>query len=165
MLKLIESNNSILQTPALNFDFSDNSVDPLKLATEMLEFMRNSNGIGLAAPQIGLSLCFFITDCGKKPRFCFNPNIINSSDKHLKYKEGCLSFPGLYLSILRPEIIEVQYQDENGDFVTDQLHGIESRCFQHELDHLHGIVFTSRVKSTTLRLARLRKKPVGRRNI
>lgn len=118
------------------------SVEPNKeLANRMMEFMRRKKGLGLAANQVGYLYRLFVMDINV-PRRCFNPRIIQSFDVVNKnYYEGCLSYPGKKLLKPRSIFIAVEYTDQNKKKVTDMLHGLEAICYQHELDHLNGIVW------------------------
>lgn len=117
-----------------------------RLAEEMLDFMRTHNGIGLAAPQIGHSLRLFIMEVGGHIRYCFNPEIVKTGNDLTDFDEGCLSFPGDSCILTRPYSIIVRYQDSKGEWTETDLVGLESRCFQHELDHLDGITMHDRFK-------------------
>jgi len=118
----------------------------LILANNMLKFMRENDGIGLAAPQIGISKRVFVMEVHGRERMCFNPEIIFSSDVLTEFPEGCLSFIGDQCIIKRPDTICVKYQDHQGNWIEDDMVGLEARCFQHELDHLDGIVMHDRKK-------------------
>lgn len=115
-----------------------------RLVDEMLDFMRKQNGIGLAAPQIGISQRMFVMDINGRQWACFNPKIEESSEESSEFQEGCLSFPGEACIIKRPRIIKVTYQDADGSIIKETLDSLESRCFQHELDHLDGITMHER---------------------
>lgn len=115
-----------------------------RLVQELLDLMTAENGIGLAAPQVGISQRVFVMKIGLKSWACFNPEIIKSGDDFVLFDEGCLSFPGESCSITRPNSIEVSYQTAQGQEVKEQLTGLAARCFQHELDHLDGITMHDR---------------------
>lgn len=114
------------------------------LAQTMLEFMHQKDGIGLAAPQIGLSKRLFVMCIDGQPRTCFNPEILEQSPDQVEMVEGCLSFRGQSCKITRAAEISVRYQNYRGDWYTERLQGLAARCFQHELDHLDGIVMQDR---------------------
>ena len=116
------------------------------LVLQLLEFMRKENGIGLAAPQIGISRRIFVMDTAGWQGACFNPEITHSSKNLVDFDEGCLSFPGEHCIIQRPDWVDVRYQDYNGHWHTERFFGILARCFQHELDHLDGITMWDRIK-------------------
>lgn len=116
------------------------------LVETMLEIMRAKQGIGLAAPQIGLSRRLFVLDVEGQIRVCFNPEIVDVGPEHTEMVEGCLSFPGRSCIIKRPREIAVRYQNHRGDWYSERMDGLMARCFQHELDHLDGIVMQDRYK-------------------
>ena len=117
-----------------------------QLQARMYSFMQRQNGIGLAAPQIGISRRIFVMGIQGWQRACFNPEIRDFSTKSVLFDEGCLSFPGEHCIIQRPEWVEVRYQDPEGEWHTERFSGILARCFQHELDHLDGITMWDRYK-------------------
>jgi peptide deformylase len=126
-----------------DFDFP---VRNKMLVDEMVALMLRENGIGLAAPQIGISRRLFVMCVDGNHRHCFNPEIVESSEQIVEFNEGCLSFPGDQCIIKRPDWVRVSYQDHTGAVIETQLFGLESRCFQHELDHLDGITMWQRYK-------------------
>jgi peptide deformylase len=147
-------------------DAWDFSVDPdaQSLETHMIDLMLSNNGIGLAANQIGLNKRVFVTGHldnkeFPKPFALFNPIIIEKSEEMVLDKEGCLSFPGLYLSIKRPRWVKIEYQDSQGERQTLSADGYFSKCIQHEIDHLDGVCFIDKVSAMKLQLAnkKLRK--------
>ena len=118
----------------------------LLLVQQMRRFMRQQNGIGLAAPQIGISRRVFVMEIQGWQRDCFNPEITGSSGNFTDFDEGCLSFPGEHCIIMRPEWVDVKYQDPKGHWHSERFSGLLARCFQHELDHLDGITMWNRHK-------------------
>ena len=127
----------------VNFDY------PVKnqlLSQDMIQFMHQENGIGLAAPQIGISKRIFVMEIAERQWACFNPEIIQSSQNIVDFNEGCLSFKGDSCIIARPDSISVIYQDHHGEWYSEVLDGLAARCFQHELDHLDGITMWDRYK-------------------
>jgi len=124
----------------------------------MFELMKKYGGIGLSANQVGLPFNMFVL--GDHPQLenglkmaCFNPMIISSSEEKVVMKEGCLTFPFLWLSITRPRKVVVKYEDENGELKEGHLDGMMSRIFQHEYDHMLGRVFTEYASKMKLDLA------------
>ena len=136
---LVLEKDPILKKNCEDFDFS--SDDSEKLAKQISTDMVNHEGIGLAAPQIGvLKRAFIIGDMsGILP--CFNPEIVSYSEDEDWLTEGCLSFPGLYIKIKRPTSIDVRFQDMSGAWREMSMEGIVARCYQHELDQLYGVTF------------------------
>jgi peptide deformylase len=141
----MELTRRVLHTKAKPADFHHPGRNRL-LQTRMHSFMRRQNGIGLAAPQIGISRRIFVMSIQGWQRSCCNPDIGNFSEKSVFFDEGCLSFPGEHCIIKRPEWVDVRYQDSEGEWYTERFGGILARCFQHELDHLDGITMWDRYK-------------------
>ena len=137
--------NRVLKNHAKPVEF-DYPVRNEILGQDMIRFMREENGIGLAAPQIGISRRVFVMEIGDRQWACFNPEIVQSSEIIPEFNEGCLSFKGDSCIIRRPESIEVRYQDHRGEWHSETLDGLEARCFQHELDHLDGVTMWDRYK-------------------
>lgn len=157
------SDRSKLTTFSTDWDFN-NGEDTHKLESTMLELMLANRGIGLAANQIGLDKRVFVMGSDNiekfiRPFILFNPKIIEHSSETSVYKEGCLSFPGLELSITRPKSILAGYTDKDGKERSIELDGLAARCFLHEYDHLDGICFVDKVSQLKLQLAmkKLRK--------
>jgi peptide deformylase len=124
------------------------------LIARMKMTMRKFGGIGLSANQCNVSTRMFLISHLGEEMVCINPKLIAFGQNDIKLDEGCLSFPGLILSVKRYEDIDVEYQDENGETVNKHLDGMLARCFQHELDHMNGIKFTSQVSNLVLSLAK-----------
>ena len=120
--------------------------DTKKLMDDMLETMYAAPGIGLAAVQVGILKRLVVIDISKgeekkKPIFLINPQIIHQSEKTSVYEEGCLSLPGQFAEIERPEKCTVKYIDYNGKEKDLKADGLLATCIQHEVDHLNGILF------------------------
>jgi peptide deformylase len=118
------------------------------LIADMFETMRNANGSGLAAPQIGLSKRIIVLEL-KEEKFqmaMINPKILeySSFEKNIM-GEGCLSFPGIELDVKRSASIEVEWYDENKKYHKEHFDGIVARIIQHEIDHLNGTFFIDRI--------------------
>jgi peptide deformylase len=116
------------------------------LIKEMYEVMYGANGVGLAAPQVGLDMRIFIVDPAareeeKSPLTMINPKIISIEENLVPYEEGCLSFPEHFAEIDRPDKLSIEYIDENNQKKIMNAEGFTSRIIQHELDHLNGILF------------------------
>ena len=117
------------------------------LAADMLETMYKAPGIGLAAPQVGISTRLIVLDCEKddsvdaKPLVMVNPEIVSSSEEMNVYEEGCLSIPDHFAEVTRPREVEVKWMDLNGAAQFKSFDGLWATCVQHEIDHLNGILF------------------------
>ena len=141
MLTLVKEPDPILTQVAERWDF-ENHVNAAVIEREMLELMRASNGIGLAANQVGLLRRVFVMKLSDGREIgCFNPAILYAEGEQMD-EEGCLSFPNLFLTVKRYEKLTAMYLDNTGEKCIIELEGIDARCFQHELDHLNGVCFT-----------------------
>ena len=119
-----------------------------KLALDMIETMQDANGVGLAAPQVGVSLRMVIVDFNPElgdPRPLVNPVIIKRSGRKQLGEEGCLSFPGLKSHVKRTPRLVVEAQDLDGNTVEYEAEDLAARAVQHELDHLDGMLFVDKV--------------------
>ena len=149
--------------------FKDNEKIELKeFIDNMFETMKKYGGIGLSANQVGKPYRMFIMgdhpniEKGKKWA-CINPKITNMTKDLIRYKEGCLTFPFLFLDIERPQDISVEYLDENLEKKEEHMSGILARCFQHEFDHMQGIVFTEHVSKLKLDMSLKKRDKAVRR--
>ena len=115
-----------------------------KLAEDMITTMYAAPGVGLAAPQVGIERRLFVYDWGDGPDTIVNPEIVES-DGEWAYVEGCLSIPGLSWEVVRPRSVHLRGRDLNGDEVDFEVDEFEARVFQHELDHLDGVLFVERL--------------------
>jgi peptide deformylase len=116
----------------------------VKLANDMLEAMYAEPGIGLAAPQVGVSRRLFVYDIGEGPKALVNPRIVESRGEWV-YEEGCLSIPGVYWPITRPKEVHLVGHDLDGNEVSLEADELLARLFQHELDHLDGVLMPDRL--------------------
>ncbi|OAN78462.1 peptide deformylase [Sulfitobacter sp. EhC04] len=131
----------------------DDLSDELRaLADDMLKTMYDAPGIGLAAPQIGVSSRLIVLDCVKeegeppRPLVMFNPEVIASSDRLNTYEEGCLSIPDQFADVTRPAEVEVRWIDRDGNERTETFDKLWATCVQHEIDHLDGKLFIDYLK-------------------
>jgi peptide deformylase len=136
------------------FGFADRK----ELSKVMYDNMAKYGGLGLSANQLGLPYRMFVMGGHPqiedgKVRTVFNPLINDVSPESINLKEGCLSFPFLFLSIKRPKWCSVKYTDENGEEVEETLHGMSARIFMHENEHMNGYVFTDLVSKLKLERA------------
>ncbi len=116
------------------------------LLPEMVVAMRQADGIGLAAPQIGKNLRICVIEIDGIVRNFINPKITSASTEKILFEEGCLSLPGEFFTIERSEQVTVRYLDEHGQEKKLRAHGLLAICLQHELDHLDGILICDRYK-------------------
>lgn len=153
-MQLIKHPNPILTQQAVRWDFEkDTSAE--KLEVDMVQLMIESGGIGLAANQVGLLKRVFAIHLKDQVPFCmFNPYILHGSNDSVQGNEGCLSFPDLFLNVPRHTNITAGYVDRHNNKRIIELTGIDSRCFQHELDHLDGVCFTDLISPLKLSMAK-----------
>ncbi len=130
-----------------------------KLVADMIETMYEAPGVGLAAPQVGVEKRLFVYDIGDGPLAILNPRI-TESDGEWVYEEGCLSVPGLYFEIVRPAKVLLEGIDLDGNEVSIEASELLGRVFQHEVDHLDGILLLERLDEAQLKAAKkeLRKR-------
>jgi len=147
---LVSESDPILREIMPEFDFTNPPVNTNEFASTMVETCKEHHGIGLSANQCGFRYRMFVMGAEDNYVAFFNPSIVLKSHKEVHMMEGCLSFPFLGLRITRPEEIAVTYQDFNGEWKEATFAGISARCFQHELDHMNGIVYTDKVKPMAL---------------
>ena len=133
-------------------DVSDVDSTLARIVEGMVETMYAAEGVGLAAPQIGVQKRLFVWDLGDGPRTIVNPQIVES-DGEWVYDEGCLSVPGLSWEIVRPKQVHVIGRDLDGNEVSLEADEIEARLFQHELDHLDGTLLIERLDEATRKAA------------
>jgi len=115
------------------------------LGWDMVETMEENEGIGLAAPQVGELKRVIIVQMEKGPEVFINPKILKKTRETEIMEEGCLSFPGLFLKIKRAKGVEIEALDGAGEKVKIKAEGLPARIFQHEIDHLDGILFIDRI--------------------
>ena len=161
MYTLIEEASKVLRTPPAPFDFESRE-DAKEIETKLSESMDKFGGIGLSANQVGLDARVFVMRTQDGNKAFFNPEITKVSQETDLLKEGCLSFPDIYLMIKRPRVCEMKYQDSEGNEHSTMLDGVGARCAQHEIDHLNGIVFLQRASKLKLERA-LKSRPKERK--
>ncbi len=127
--------------------------------------MQQYGGIGLSANQCGVFERVFVIGTGEFQLACINPKIISRSDKAIKADEGCLSFPGFYVKVPRPEEITVEFTDEDGNIKEAELTGLTARCFMHELDHMNGIRLIDHAGPVAIQQARRKQEKILKKAI
>jgi peptide deformylase len=156
-LDIIELGHPILrQTAQAIANIQDDQIQAL--IDQLLVTVKQSNGVGIAAPQVAQSFQLMIVASRPNPRYptapemeptpMINPQILSHSTEMVKGWEGCLSIPGIRGLVPRYQAIEIEYCDRNGNLQKRQLTDFVARIFQHEYDHFNGIVFLDRVEST-----------------
>jgi peptide deformylase len=143
ILPILTYPNPLLKKKAIKIkDPKDSEIK--ELIFDMLETLGEANGLGLAAPQVGKSVRLCIIKLDGKTYILVNPKIKSRSWKKETLEEGCLSFPGQFMPIKRSWKVKVEAQDKNGEKIKIEAEGLLARAFQHEIDHLDGIVFIDR---------------------
>jgi len=142
--KILIEPNEILRKKSLKVESVDSDVQ--KLMDDMLETMYAAPGIGLAAIQIGVPKRVIVLDIAQKdgpknPMYFVNPEIVQKSSNNSTYEEGCLSLPGQFAEIARPDKCRLKYLDYHGQHKEHEAEGMLATCIQHEIDHLEGILF------------------------
>ncbi len=149
-LKMHHIGDRVLRQPAKRVAKVDDEVR--EIARQMLQTMYSEDGIGLAAPQVGIHKQIIVIDTEPEkpevpPMVLINPVIKKFGTQTCAGQEGCLSIPGVYLDVERPDAIEVSFKDETGRLRTLSTDGLLSRVIQHEIDHLNGVLFVDRVEN------------------
>ncbi len=150
ILPILIAPDPILKITAKKIDIFDDALRGF--LDDMLDTMYDAPGIGLAAPQVGILKSIFVLDIADadnqpQPLKFINPEIIKKSNELNIYEEGCLSFPEQFANVERPSIVDVKYMDEYGKIQEMHAGGLLATCIQHEIDHLHGIVFVDHISS------------------
>ncbi len=159
-LEIYHLGDRVLRQPAKRVAKVDQSIR--QLAYQMLQTMYSADGIGLAAPQVGVHKQIIVIDCEpdkpeSPPLILINPTIKRFGAALCDAQEGCLSIPNVYLDVKRPEEVEISYKDENGHPKTIKATGLLSRAIQHEMDHLNGVMFVDRVQNSLALTEELQK--------
>ena len=169
-MTLLHKSDPLMRKTMPFFDFDNPPIDPIELKNEMIDRMFEEGGVGLAANQIGYEYRAFVMKGANKEQsmFLVNPEIVEFSKETVVMEEGCLTgrCEGIFANITRPEKIVARWQDELGEIRELDFSGMTSRCFQHELDHLNGILFIdhmSRIKyERAVKKKQKREKQYGR---
>jgi len=160
-MKLIHEPDPILKQKSESWDFK-NHINAAVVEQDMLVIMKANRGIGLAGNQVGLLRRVFVMKLVDGREIgCFNPWIMVGDNDLKDDQEGCLSFPNLRLKVKRHNKITAAYLDNTGKQCIIELDGVDSRCFQHELDHLDGITFTEYVSDLKLQMARKKQRKLN----
>jgi peptide deformylase len=149
----------------------EKGTDLTKVVADLYETMYNASGVGLAAPQIGLSIRLFVTD-GKPmeeddepmdfKKVFVNPTVLDEDGDPWAFEEGCLSIPGIRADVNRPEKVKVHYFDENWNEFTEEYEGMAARIIQHEYDHLEGTLFVDKISAMKKRLIQSKLADISR---
>lgn len=151
-MELLKFTDPALRKVPEKFDFETQNAQ--ELADTLWEECRRLKGLGLSANQVGIDSKVFVMGTDEKNRKdVFNPQIISQSVETSLAKEGCLSYPGLWLTVKRPEEILLSYQTVTGEHKVEKLSGLPARIAQHEFDHMEGLNFSDHVSQLKLDMA------------
>jgi peptide deformylase len=167
MLELVNSNHPVLKESIAEWTFDHPAAiaDAEFIEDAMIQTMKANNGVGLAANQVGLTRRLFVMQPSNADAFgLFNPRVVAVSEELQKGREGCLSFPDLWLDVIRPQEVVAEYFDKTGKSSIIKLVGLDARIFLHELDHLNGVCFTEKISPLKLSLARKRQQKKRKQN-
>lgn len=148
LLPILEVPNPVLKKKCVPVAGIDERIE--RLLDDMLETMYDAPGIGLAAPQVGITERVVVIDVSEdknQPLKLVNPELAWTSDDRVTHEEGCLSLPKQFADVKRPSKVKLRYMDESGQARELDADGLLSRCIQHELDHLEGILFTDHISA------------------
>ena len=163
-LELVSESATVLHEECLQFDFANPPYDPKELAQALHDKMISKDGLGLSANQVGIPYRVFVMRTGEKPYAMFNPKVVDVSDKEISMKEGCLSYPLLFLSVKRPDTVRIRYQNVDGETNTERFIGMTARIAQHEFDHMLGKVYTEKASAFETQRA-MRKRMILKRKV
>ena len=150
--KIIPYGDTLLRRQSEKIEIVDDEIR--KLVADMKEVVKAAEGVGLAAPQVGESKMLFLIDWSNLEDerndviTYINPRITSRGDTIEEALEGCLSLPEVWANVNRPDEIQVEYQNVDGELLKEELSGLPARVFQHELDHLLGILFIDRISTS-----------------
>lgn len=145
---------------------NDITEDLRKTLDRMLYTMKERNGIGLAAPQVGILKRFVVIGLPEQaPIKMINPTIISHSSDKITFNEGCLSLPGVFADVSRYAEIDVEYTDENGNSITRHADDLLAICMQHEIDHLDGKMYIDRLSPLKRNLLIKKYEKISKQNM
>jgi peptide deformylase len=149
LLEILQAPHPVLKAEAAPVAKVDDRVR--QLAADMFETMYKAPGIGLAAPQVGVSERLVVLDVAegeeRRPMVLVNPEIVWKSGARSTAEEGCLSLPGQFADVTRPVAVKVRYLDAQGEAREFEAEGLLARCVQHEIDHLDGVLFVDHLSA------------------
>ena len=162
--KLLEPEHKLLLHPLPEITAETEPESRQELLDNMIETMKHYGGIGLSANQCGIPIRMFVFGDNENYVPCFNPRIIETGGELIPIEEGCLTYPGLFVKIFRPDMVTATFEDENRELHKETFTGLMARVFLHEMDHMEGIDFTSRAGKMALDIAK-RKRLRGQRKM
>jgi peptide deformylase len=161
--EIVKYTDPILKEEMPAFDFKNPIINPIELYNDLAETMRENDGMGLSANQIGVRTRAFVMRA-EEIIGVFNPRVVDTTSETVTLEEGCLSYPNLFVKVKRPKSIRVRFTTPDGETSTKTFTGMTARVFLHELDHLNGIAHTSRANRYHLEQARKLSKKLKNKN-
>ena len=156
--ELVKETDSFLKEVPEKFNFENPQVDPEKLEEQLVENMLHHEGYGLSANQIGIPVQAFSMMLDDKAMVVFNPEILEWSEETTYIREGCLSFPGLYVAVERARAVAMKFQAYDGEEQGGSLQDMSAKIFQHEMEHMEGKLFIDNVSGFKLKSAMKKRK-------
>ena len=157
--ELVKEDDPFLRETPETFNFDNPQVDSEKLVDQLFANMIHHNGVGLSANQIGIPVkVFAMATDDENGMVVFNPEIVEWSDETTYIREGCLSFPGLYVAIERAQAIAMKFQTNEGEEQGGSLQEMSAKIFQHEMEHMEGELFIDNVSGFKLKSAMKKRK-------
>ncbi|MDR2397286.1 MAG: peptide deformylase [Spirochaetaceae bacterium] len=146
-LEIVTLGNDVLRQKAS--PVAKINAETARIVEALLHTLYVGKGVGLAGPQVGLLQRIFVVHVDKDiPRVFINPSLLETSEETVKYEEGCLSIPGVWVQVLRPKALRIHAWNEKGRSFTQDADGILARVILHEYDHLEGTLFIDRLSET-----------------
>jgi len=162
MLEVLTYPNSVLRRQAEKIETIDDDLS--ELFDSMTETMYTADGVGLAAPQIGVSKQLFVVDASEGPMIFVNPEIIQKDDEEETVEEGCLSLPGIHVDVTRAKRVVVSSMDASGSVHEIEASGLLARVFQHEIDHLNGVLIIDHASSIQRALLKSKLRKIDKKS-
>ena len=151
--ELVKETDPFFREMPEKFNFENPQVDPEKLEKQLVENMIYHEGYGLSANQIGIPVQAFSMMLDDKAMVVFNPEILEWSEETTYIREGCLSFPGLYVAVERAQAIAMKFQTDVGEEQGGSLQDMSAKIFQHEMEHMEGKLFIDNVSGFKMKSA------------
>ncbi len=162
-VKVIYIGNPLLRLVSKKIEVFDEKLR--EFVEELSKAMYVEDGVGLAAPQVGVSKRIFVYDAGEGIRVVINPEFLWKSEETVQMEEGCLSIPGIYADLFRPSSVKLRYQDVEGNFHEEELSEYAARIVQHEADHLDGVLFVDHLSSAKRALLKSKLNQIMREKV
>jgi|688.fasta_scaffold04933_4 peptide deformylase len=155
LINIVDPASDIMRTPLQDFNFDEHAQAEIDMMVNVLtNKMVELGGVGLSANQVGLPYRVFVMGIKEYHGAFFNPRIIETIGEPQAFKEGCLSYPGLFMYIKRPDSVRVGYQNQRGEHRETTFSGLTARIFQHEYDHMEGRDFTMGASKLKMKMAK-----------